>query len=67
MMDTSKQYCTRRMREAGVCGASEKVWSRHGSTIHLWTDNQVADVVRYVLAGQGEPLPGNGVVWMSED
>ena len=67
MMDTFKQYSTRRMREAGLCGAAEKPWSRHGSTIHLWDETQVGDTIAYVLSGQGSDLPGPGKILNSNE
>ncbi len=67
MMDTFKQYATRRMREAGLCGTSDKPLSRHGCTILLWNDAQVGVAIAYVLAGQGADLPGNGKVVNSDD
>ncbi len=68
MMDTFKAYATRRMREAGLCADNVKPWSRHGSTPHLWTEEQVGDAVHYVLAGQGADLGSGSVVrWWDED
>jgi REP element-mobilizing transposase RayT len=29
---------------------------RHGSTLYLWTPNEVADAVDYVVSKQGEPM-----------
>ena len=50
-----------------MCAAEINPWSRHGSTVHLWTEERVGDAVKYVLAGQGRPLAGNGVVWLADD
>jgi REP element-mobilizing transposase RayT len=57
IMNSFKSYSTRRLREAGLLGSSQKVWSRHGSTRWLWTEEHVEIAVRYVLYGQGEDLP----------
>jgi hypothetical protein len=32
----------------------EKLWSKHGSTRYLWTDEQVDNAIAYVLYGQGD-------------
>ena len=57
LMNSFKAYSTRALRTAGYAGAEAKVWSRHGSTRYLWSDEQVAAAVDYVVNGQGEELP----------
>jgi REP element-mobilizing transposase RayT len=54
-MGQFKSWATRRLREAGLRG-EERVWTREGSTRHLFTEESVARAVRYVLEGQGEEL-----------
>ena len=39
-----------------VCKPRITATSRHGSTRYLWTEEQVAEKVRYVVLGQGEPM-----------
>jgi REP element-mobilizing transposase RayT len=53
LMTAFKAYATRAMREAGVVSHSEKIWSRHGSTKYLWTDEQVETAIAYVKFEQG--------------
>ncbi len=57
IMNAFKSYATRRLRERGLVGASDRVWSRHGSTRYLWTEEHVASAVEYVINGQGAELP----------
>lgn len=57
MMDSFKAYSTKALRSAGRVGSDAKVWSRHGSTRYLWTEEHVSVAVEYVLLGQGGDLP----------
>lgn len=54
LMTAFKAYSTRAMRAAGEIGESEKIWSRHGSTKYLWTEQQIGDAVAYVKFEQGD-------------
>ena len=51
-MNHFKAWSTRRLREAGLMGASAKVWTRHGSTRYLWTEDQITHACHYVVHGQ---------------
>jgi len=33
-----------------------KLWARHGSTIYLWKERDVAKAIEYVMLGQGDEL-----------
>jgi REP element-mobilizing transposase RayT len=55
VMNAFKSWATRRLREAGLIANEGKVWSRHGSTRWLWTEEQVGAACAYVIDGQ--PLP----------
>ena len=58
VLNSVKSWCTRRLREAGLRGPGQRVWSRHGSTVYVWTEEQLARCWSYVVDGQGErPLP----------
>jgi REP element-mobilizing transposase RayT len=57
IMNSFKAYATRRLREKGLVGSEEKVWSRHGSTRYLWTEEHIGTAVEYVVSGQGGELP----------
>lgn len=57
MMDSHKAYSTRALRRAGLIGNDNKPWSRHGSTRYLWTEEDIAQAVEYVVNGQGGELP----------
>ncbi len=52
-----KANATRALREAGLLGSDEKVWSRGGSTRFLWKQHQVDAAIDYTLNGQGAELP----------
>jgi hypothetical protein len=52
IMNSFKAYATRALRAAGLLGGDQKAWSRHGSTKYLWTDEELANVIDYVLYSQ---------------
>jgi REP element-mobilizing transposase RayT len=54
VMNNFKSYATRRLREAGALAQHVRPWARHGSTPYLWTEEQVARAVDYVVNGQGD-------------
>ena len=56
VMTSLKSWATRRMVAVGVVERGAPVWSRHGSTRYLWTEQQVDDACTYVIEGQGGPL-----------
>ena len=56
MLDAFKAYATRALRQAGSIGSNTKLWSRHGSTIYLWTEQDVGKAIEYVTVGQGDEL-----------
>ena len=56
-MDSFKAYATRALRAAGLAMSDQSVWSRHGSTRYLWTDEHITAAVDYVDNGQGSELP----------
>jgi len=66
-MNDFKTWATRRLREAGEIAAEHVVWSRHGSTPHLWKEEQVAGAVHYTLHEQGEITPGTIYPEISHD
>ena len=57
ILDAFKTYSTRALRRAGLMPARTKPWARHGSTVYLWKEQDVAKAVEYVLLGQGNDLP----------
>jgi len=57
VMNSFKAYATRKLREAGLIDEEIKPWARHGSTPYLWSDEELARAIDYVLNGQGnEPF-----------
>lgn len=49
-------YSTRALRKEGLNSPGVKPWARHGSTIYLWKERDVAKAMKYVLLGQGNDL-----------
>jgi REP element-mobilizing transposase RayT len=49
-------YSTRALRKHGLLSPGVKPWSRHGSTVYLWKERDVAKAIEYVLYGQGDEL-----------
>ena len=56
MLNAFKSNSTRALRRAGLIGPSQKPWARHGSTIYLWKERDVAKAIEYVMLGQGDEL-----------
>jgi REP element-mobilizing transposase RayT len=56
VMRTVKARATFRLREVGLVEAGSPVWTEHGSTIWLWTEQQMTAACRYVLEQQGRDL-----------
>ena len=56
VLNAVKSYSTRALRRAGLLLRGVKPWARHGSTIYLWKEQDVAKAVAYVLLGQGDEL-----------
>ena len=47
-MSECKAWSTRRLREAGLVGSDERVWTRHGSTRYLWDRASLDRAIAYV-------------------
>jgi REP element-mobilizing transposase RayT len=58
VMNDFKVWATQRLRSERISEPNRTVWSRHGSTIWLWTQRDLEAACAYVLDGQGEDLPG---------
>jgi REP element-mobilizing transposase RayT len=56
VLSAFKSYSTRGLRRAGLLSTEVKPWARHGSTIYLWKEQDVAKAVAYVLLSQGDEL-----------
>jgi len=54
LMRVLNAWCTRRLRESDATPRDNAVWSRHGSTVYLWSESQVASACDYVRHSQGE-------------
>src|SRR5262249_3272077 len=54
VMNGFKSYATRRLRESHLLQHDLRPWRRHGSTRYLWTEEQVANAIEYVMFGQGD-------------
>lgn len=51
-----KAWCTRRLRDARLVAAEQRVWTTHGSTRYLWDQKSLVGAVKYVIEGQGADL-----------
>ncbi|MFN9985069.1 MAG: transposase [Pirellula sp.] len=51
-----KAWSSRQLIEALNEPKELKRWTRHGSTLYLWTEDQLADKLKYVIQDQGEPM-----------
>jgi REP element-mobilizing transposase RayT len=63
VLNDFKAYATRRLRREKLAAAEQRVWSVHGSTRYIWKDEQLTEVVDYVVNRQGaalEPTPLGG-------
>jgi REP element-mobilizing transposase RayT len=56
ILNAFKAYSTRALRRAGLISAGVKPWSRHGSTIYLWKERDIAKAIEYVMHAQGDEL-----------
>jgi REP element-mobilizing transposase RayT len=56
VMNAFKSYASRGLNRLGIDGPDRRRWARHGSTRWLWKDADVQEAIRYVVAGQGEPM-----------
>ena len=56
ILNSFKSYATRALRDACLLGSNLKPWARHGSTVYLWKEEDVAKALAYVLLGQDKPF-----------
>ena len=56
MMSDFKAYASRRLKERLNEPADRKRWTQHGGTLYLWTEQEVAAKIDYVLNRQGTPM-----------
>ena len=54
IMNDVKAYSTRALRRGGRRPSDERVWSRHGSTRYLWSEEDVAHACWYVAERQND-------------
>lgn len=51
-----KAWCTCRLRTARELDGDAPAWAEHGSTVYIWTREELARAVDYVANRQGERL-----------
>jgi REP element-mobilizing transposase RayT len=56
VMTDLKAYASRRLNEAELDVPGQQRWSRHGSTVYLWTPGMLHGAIDYVLNEQGTPM-----------
>ena len=54
IMSDLKAWATRTLREKGH--EIQKVWTRHGSTIYIFSGEKLNEKIKYVVYGQGEKM-----------
>ena len=59
VMRSMKSWATRRLVLEGLVARGERLWTRHGSTRYMWSEQDVDAACRYVREGQGFELPGS--------
>ena len=52
MLESLKRWATRTLRATALLPANVRPWSRHGSTVYLWTEHDVEAAHDYVVYGQ---------------
>jgi len=58
VLHSLKAYGTRALREAGLIPPDQPVWSRHGSTRPLFSEEDIAAAAVYTMDRQSADLPG---------
>lgn len=53
-MRDMKARASRELNRAGFDDAERRRWTRHGSTKHLFRNEDVEQKIRYTIDGQGE-------------
>lgn len=56
IMSDLKARASRDLTRAGYGSTNRRRWTRHGSTRHLFSEEQIAEKIRYTLDGQGERM-----------
>jgi REP element-mobilizing transposase RayT len=56
IMNDFKAYATRALNRLHPDQKHSTRWTRHGSTRHLWTDDEVESRIQYAVESQGEPM-----------
>ncbi len=59
VMGQLKTWSTRRLREANLASPNARLWTREGSTRHLFDQPALDAAIRYTLEGQGPDLPNH--------
>jgi REP element-mobilizing transposase RayT len=56
VMGALKAYASRALNRLHLEGKDRRRWAHHGSTRYLWTKEETAAAIRYVVEGQGTPM-----------
>jgi len=57
LLNGFKANATRMLREAGLWNNERSPWADKGSNIYLWNELNLSIAIKYVVEGQGGPLP----------
>jgi REP element-mobilizing transposase RayT len=56
IMNSFKSYASRSLNRLEPGRPQRARWTRHGSTLWLWKDENVHQAIKYVVEEQGEPM-----------
>jgi len=56
VLEAFEAYATRKLRREDLLSATVKPWARHGSTVYLWKERDVAKAIEYAMLSQGDDL-----------
>jgi REP element-mobilizing transposase RayT len=56
VLDAFKAYATRALRRGKLIPVKVKPWARHGSTVYLWKERDVAKAIEYAMLSQDNDL-----------
>ncbi len=56
ILNDFKRYASRKLNQRDSDDRTRNRWSRHGSTLWLWKDEDVRHAIEYVVNGQGTPM-----------
>ena len=56
VLEALKGYASRSLNRCGTDIQRSKQWTRGGSAVYLWTEDELVRAIRYVVDSQGPPM-----------